>query len=923
MRNYSLQKKTPQDPSNYANIIFLDPTLGTDFVQEEVADEFARFLNHLTGQSFTIIQNQTLPSSGIMILKINSPAIKEAPQPVKDQFIKFKKGEKNSFLIFSDGTSRLWILAKTQEGLRHGMYYFLEKKGMRWYFPTDHWIISPQGISLASTINEFREPDFGRTNFEGVGGLEVLAPFPDPDKTHMPRKLWERWKKRNQWPAKPNLGGHTSNFNLCTQDINTDSFEGNIGELLRSDPLNLAQINGIRQRLPSAGFCTDGACIQKLAYTYHGQVSCENKKIPAMISYKGTLDRSGTQSHGQVLDAELQQTGGMDNSTCYGFNRRNGIIAKIGDLNNDSPFIICAWIKPNFSIHNRQKQFLFGFYGHNFREPAELSEFVIYHQPGTNMVCVNHGSTFSNGNPDTCKEMSSTPMIAPGQWTHVLARKWYTATNDRTYVELYVNDQLQRTIWHEGNIKIKPNVHKIHDFWIGGKNDITNGFSGDIDDVMVYNGTAWTREDIRHIYERDTGYREQDRILYLDFEENYQLCENPTDYQSYGGIVRLYTEWAKSRYRHFRFDMNNPNYTVQTIEPPDGRGHDTSLKSKNLLRFGPYGKYLTSAQQQQNSTISDRIFHFANEVTRHFKSAYPEADTSLLAYNEHAQVPSIPINANILVFIAPNAFHHRFTGKTSKQLMDAWHEKSRHNPYGRFDIGIYDYWSCADNIPRIPLSITNRIREWETRHFELFHLETAFSCGAVGLHLYLASKFVWDATMDDTRRDALIEEFYQKAFGPAQKPMARLLNRWYSGHFFLCEHELGVSYDDLIAAGKLARKAADVNLQKRINDFKLFLHFLRLVYENRFSNISRKQQLATHMWKMFDSLMVNSKDLCSNLYSETPNWETHPGYPFDAYYNLEIDDLIRDGDALYEPIPGLETARRSFSKDLIPLEAHM
>lgn len=902
-------------PVLYDRLIHADPELSESFHDKRISD-LVSALQSITGQIFKLSPNPGFTARGLYLFKSSSPILSRAPARVRKQLDRLRTAKRGSHIIYSDGKKQLWIVGRTEIAIQHGLYHYLERLGMRWYFPSDHWIITPSLAGIGLRLDEFREPDFVGTDFEGTGGLDILPHGVQPSVSNPVRKRWNDWTARTQWPKKRDnrLGGHTfEQFNDADMQINGGGISGATDVLLRQDPLNMPEVGGIRKRLPDRP-CAN-KCVQKLAYSYHGPVSCA--KPNAVVSYISTPDSSPQSNDAQIVGALSTPASLLGAGKVYEFDaRRSVIVTKSDSPLRRNPRVVAAWINPRPLASDDAPQFLFGYHGSDYLDRNQaLQELAAYYNPATGKVVVKQAASGTRTRLESLAPVAS----GPGQWTHILVRRW----NQGGELELYVNGTPQGAVSHNRAVDIKANEFRIFDFWVGNNSRRDAGFRGRIDDVRIYRGANWTQADITTLLSQGgASHRAADKELQLDFDSEERLCEAAKDYSSYGGAIRLYSEWSKRRYLELR--GNNDRYRIHSIEPSDGGGHDTSGKSVDLLRHGPYRSDMSPAQSRADSTVSDRIFHFANEVTRHLRSAFPEISTSLLAYNWHAKVPSIPIDPNIHISLTPHENHFRHSGQTAAQLMDAWIQKSAANPWGPLELSIYDYWANSDarrDLPGFALqTVPHRLRPWSDKGFQAFHLESAFSIGAVGLHLYLVSRLAWDVDMGEQALDATVEEFYELAFGPARPAMERMLDRWYRGGFLLNRHELAISYDDLLAADQLAAGSGDPDLRKRLDDFKAYLHYLRL-YLERYDPTSsqpvsqRIDDLVAHQWRIYDTLMINSGYMSRVEFPGRDDWSEFPATP---YARAELDGLMSDGANSYDPIPGLEAARRSFSNNLVP-----
>lgn len=411
-----------------------------------------------------------------------------------------------------------------------------------------------------------------------------------------------------------------------------------------------------------------------------------------------------------------------------------------------------------------------------------------------------------------------------------------------------------------------------------------------------------------------------------------ELCENKYDYTSDNGIIKLFSDWRVQEMQGIISGYGNedPRSFAISVEPSDGGGHDESQKSKDLLRNGPYNIPLD--KKNQDSSISDRVFHLANQVAQKIGQRFPGKYVNLYAYSLHAAVPTIPIKSNTFVSLIPYAFRlGPAAGLTPQQMIEAWKDKAN---LDGFKLGLYDYWDIPDwrfNVPFLsPQEITKRMRLWKANNIEAVNLESTYSSGAMGLNFYLASKLAWEVNTNET---LLLDDYYTKAFGPAKEPIKRMLERWFSGDFFLTAHELGLAYQDIFEADTLAKQSGDQTIQARIDDYKAYLHYLRLRLEhtyalpNTLEGNEATDALLRHIWRMHDSLLLQSYRLWDLLAIYDPalkaKWD--PKDPQAGGWNTatslttlttaELNALMQEGIGKYQP---LAYPSREYSDNLVP-----
>lgn len=315
-------------------------------------------------------------------------------------------------------------------------------------------------------------------------------------------------------------------------------------------------------------------------------------------------------------------------------------------------------------------------------------------------------------------------------------------------------------------------------------------------------------------------------------------------------------------------------------------------------------------------TVSDRVFTLTNLTAKAVAERFPGKMVGINAYNKHAAVPNIPLEPNIYVQVIPYAFQR--TGMTAEEMLAAWGKKKSSN------LGVYDYWNITDWAhcePRLDYdrTIPQKIRFWRDNHLDGVGIESTYSAGSMGLQAYVASRLLWNPDEDVK---ALTDEFFEQMFGPAQKPIRRMLDRW-AAEYRLTPQEIGLSYRDLDEAQKLAEGNAAI--EARIEDYIGYVYYLQhmLEFAEAQGKDARKEtalQLIDALWKTHPSGMAQSyrmhrlvnmrmagKELGEELHAEwspkdteTPGWQNWKPWEQGALKQVLAEGL-KKYPVLYQP----------------------
>jgi hypothetical protein len=294
----------------------------------------------------------------------------------------------------------------------------------------------------------------------------------------------------------------------------------------------------------------------------------------------------------------------------------------------------------------------------------------------------------------------------------------------------------------------------------------------------------------------------------------------------------------------------------------------------------------------------------------------------MMAYGVHSDPPSFPLEPN---FVVQPCFWR--AGRKTARLSDdewlaAWKAKGR-------DMACYDFWSIPDWTHDEPtfnyLDLAKKLRHWYSFNIKGVMAETTSSGGAMGIGQYLASHLMWDINLDEK---ALIEDWYDNAFGPAKAPMKRMMERW-ARCYRPISTELGMSYHDIDEAEHLA--ADNPAVLARVDDYARYLHYLRLRDElfgvpdgpardkkisalsEYFFNIDDARMLCMHIFRDY------RKELGAHGVPGVPSGDPDgPGWArVHKLTHTDVAALIADGQKKY-PLPDFEM--KTYTGKLVPLK---
>ncbi|MDY0165887.1 MAG: DUF4838 domain-containing protein [Thermoguttaceae bacterium] len=423
------------------------------------------------------------------------------------------------------------------------------------------------------------------------------------------------------------------------------------------------------------------------------------------------------------------------------------------------------------------------------------------------------------------------------------------------------------------------------------------------DSITVSAGHSWQQiiRDEKEVFEKHPEYLALRTVKHDDTETHQRGGEkfciaNP-------GVAAVCKQWAIKQLQQ------DPSRDMVSMEPSDGDGHCECRACGQL------------------GSVSERVFTLVNEVAEAAEEAFPGKYVGTLAYNVHTEPPSFRMRPNVFVQLTAGFTRGRYT---FDELLDIWPERVD-------QFGVYEYlnvWAWTRDMPGAARGAnTAYIRE----RFPLYYRKGArtMSCesgsnfGANGLGYLVASRLMWNPAADV---DAVLADFYSKAFGPAAAVMKDYYERFDGGNRpLVSDHLMALAHRDLAEASRLAAGRSDV--LARLGDLKLYLYYVRLMRDLK--NSSREERLdalypvLNFAYRSRHRYIVNSAAVRGRYQTyylrdveEPAQWQarTEDGkrlppswYCGDDYACDEIETLFQEGRERFQP-QSFET--RTFTDEL-------
>jgi hypothetical protein len=237
-----------------------------------------------------------------------------------------------------------------------------------------------------------------------------------------------------------------------------------------------------------------------------------------------------------------------------------------------------------------------------------------------------------------------------------------------------------------------------------------------------------------------------------------QLCiSNPE-------VVRLATQRLKEFFRA------NPEAPWKGLGPNDGSGF-CECESCRALDGGDWDPF------SSEPSVTDRYVWFFNQLLRGLEDEFPDKKIAFYAYHSYMR-PPVKVRPDkrivpALAVIALCRIHGPHNPVCPEKSYWVWLARE----WGKILPEVYDrgYWfNLAD--PGFPFSMAHRLRVEIPLGHELglqgWRVETLNHWASETPSLYLAGKLMWNHEGDV---EALLDDFAEKFFGPAARPLRQYL----------------------------------------------------------------------------------------------------------------------------------------------------
>lgn len=350
---------------------------------------------------------------------------------------------------------------------------------------------------------------------------------------------------------------------------------------------------------------------------------------------------------------------------------------------------------------------------------------------------------------------------------------------------------LMRRIWYGWGGRMPKDVQQAYRNWLR-RNRLEGSLTGSIG--HSYHNFVSTRDE-----ELFKEHPEYFPLINGKRVRRGQVCTSNLD------VRRRAVDYA------LRFFKRHPEAVMVSMSPNDGGG---VCQCENCRAIGSF---------------SDQALTLANIVADALKKNKATRDkfVAMYAYYVTSEPPRVRARDNVIIFVA-TAYTR---GRDWRELLLGWSKKAKR-------LGIRTYasvlpWSWTTPVWGIEKMVED-IRFWKEHKVVAVSVESGNDWGGWGLYHYVMGKLLWDAHLDP---DSIINDYIEEGFGKAGIAMRSYFERWRRPY---TNNTLALALRDVKRSLQLAQTE---NVRRRVLQFALYLHHLRLFYELNKTPPRDKQEL--------------------------------------------------------------------------------
>jgi hypothetical protein len=252
-----------------------------------------------------------------------------------------------------------------------------------------------------------------------------------------------------------------------------------------------------------------------------------------------------------------------------------------------------------------------------------------------------------------------------------------------------------------------------------------------------------------------------------DYKHGGQICTSNPE------VIKVTVEWVRD------FFDKHPDYDAVHITMNDGLGFCEcascrALDSGEAIKEKGIDAEEAAEKGTRDTSITDRIFTFANQVAQEVQKTHPGKYVVNLAYSRYITPPKfIKLHPFVILqYCLWSAYRHANADirKGQEEIAAGWAKAAKRK-------GIYEYYingSWPSLYRLIVPHIAQSIRYLYKQGYDLYQTQSGDEFGINGINYYVAGKLLWDTSLDEQK---ILDDSYQKAFGPAGSAIRRFHSR--------------------------------------------------------------------------------------------------------------------------------------------------
>ncbi|HET6406950.1 MAG TPA: DUF4838 domain-containing protein, partial [Chthoniobacteraceae bacterium] len=318
------------------------------------------------------------------------------------------------------------------------------------------------------------------------------------------------------------------------------------------------------------------------------------------------------------------------------------------------------------------------------------------------------------------------------------------------------------------------------------------------------------------------------------------FAENPDYFARVDGVPQ-----DAATKKIFKFNAANPGLMELLVK--DAKAILGKENAEDSISMDPsdFGGWDNSGEAfKKIGSPSNQAITMANAVAR--EAAAPLGKyVGMYAYYDHQSPPEIPVESNIIV-----SFATRFLkpGHDLFDLIEGWKSK------GVKHIGIRDYssyWNWDLAMPGRALGgnldyLRQSLVRYQQVGARFYTSEFQSAWGAYGLGFYATSRLLWNPSEE---LSAVVDDFLEKAFGPAAAPMGRFYSLLNGDDSVLGRYTTPAQfYAPLLEALDAARE--DQAVTQRVTELMAYVRYVELLGNLEKTTYAKKPEalLALYDW---------------------------------------------------------------------------